>query len=473
MKNVYRSLIATLTIALPFQAASVNLLKANDDFKDKQYEQAFIEYQQGAKVGSAHAYYQLGVMYSEGLGVEADLTNSLLYFSLAAGQNYDKADQILDSMLTQLNPEQKTQIHSLLKDFKKEQKQYVQQFSPEIIEENLAYKVTFDGKPALEKKVFIDLPAEDFNMSFHEESPIFVSRTKPSFLIVENDIAKDGSVRNINKIQHSGLTNSYIDEYKLFPIAKPEFRGKPVEFITRSFMGIATEGKFGLHGERPRIYGAIRNIVRRAEQTKNLNDQHQYAMAMLNFPWLEETPGQAEKLLKELSEQGHPAAMYEYGFKLYTEQREIPEAVKWITEASKYGLARAEYRLGKLLTSSPWVKPDEQKALFWFESAMEKNHNAATLYAAKIKLTSQDPSIKDVSGAIEYLAKAEKSQRLNPEYFHLLALSHKYRPDRNFKHAIENLERAIFMGSQANWDVTEWQDLLNQFTTGSVTISES
>ncbi|MCF2948844.1 sel1 repeat family protein [Paraglaciecola aquimarina] len=484
MKNMRKNLIAVLAIALPFQAASLNLLKANDDFKDKQYDLAFQEYKQGAQVGNSHAYYQLGVMYSKGLGVEPDLVNSILYFSLAAEQNYSQANEILDLMLSNLDTNQLTEVHALLDEFKQNQDVFTQQFMPEIIEENLAHKVTFDGKPELEKKFFIDLDEEELGISPYGGSGNSVGEggvesfggiiiSKPALLIVETDVASDGSKRNIQKLQKHGLTRGYLDKYKLFPTAKPQFKGKPVDFVTRSYMGVAADDAFAFVDQQPRLYGDIRKIVRAAEKSDTLEEKYQHAIAMTMFPWLEKQPNQAENLMKNLALRGHPAAMYEYGFMLYTKQKDIPEAVKWITEASKYGLARAEYRLGKLLTSSPWVQSDEKKALFWFESAMEKGHDAATLYAAKIKLTSQDPTLKDVAGAIEYLALAEKPQRLNPEYFHLLALSYKDRPARDFKLVIDNLERAIWMGNQANWDTSEWQDLLSQFTTGKVTIADS
>ncbi|WP_016956539.1 tetratricopeptide repeat protein [Catenovulum agarivorans] len=478
MNNFTKNLVAVLTLTLPFQASAVDLLKANDFFKDKEYQQALTLYQQGAKVGSAHAYYQLGMMHLKGLSVEKDLTNSFLYFALAAEQNYAQAQDILDSMLVGLEQQQLNIIQTSLEQFKQEQKAYTSKYLPEIIEENLAYKVTFGGQPALEKKFFVDVPEMDtgigYGYSYSEwGSSGGVIISKPSFLIVEHDVATDGSVRNISKIQKAGLTSRYMNDYKLFPLAQPQFKGQAVEFPTRVFMGAAATDNFELADQLPRLYGSIRAIVRKAENSNSLHDQHQYAMAMVNFPWLEEQPNQAKTLLKSLAQQGHPASMYEYGFKLYTEQKDIPEAVKWITEASKYGLARAEYRLAKLLTSSPWVKKDEKKALFWFESAMEKGHAAATLHAAKIKLTADDETLRDVEGAIEYLAMAQQSQTLNPEFFHLLAISYKDRPARDFKLVVENLERAIFMGSRANWDVSEWQALLAEFTTGNVTISAS
>ncbi len=113
-------------------------------------------------------------------------------------------------------------------------------------------------------------------------------------------------------------------------------------------------------------------------------------MALLNFPWLSQKEGEAEERLLALSIAGHPGAMYEYGMLLYREQRDIPVAIQWISQSSKYGLARAEYRLGKILTSSPWVEHDEEKALFWFESAMTKAHLPSAIRAIDIKLNATD-----------------------------------------------------------------------------------
>jgi TPR repeat protein len=476
MNNFTKKLVTVLSLALTFQASAVDLLKANDYFKDKDYQQALTLYQQGAELGSAHAYYQLGMMHLKGLGVEKDLTNSFLYFALASEQNYAQAQDILESMLVGLDQQQLNIIHNSLEQFKHEQQAYTSTYLPEIIEENLAHKVTFGGKPALEKKFFVDVPEMDTGIDYDYlgwGSSGGVINSKPSFLIIEHDVATDGSIRNISKVQKSGLTTRYMNDYKLFPLAQPQFKGQAVEFPTRVFMGAAANDNFELANNLPRLYGSIRAIVRKAENSNSLHDQHQYAMAMVNFPWLEKQPNQVKTLLKSLAEQGHPASMYEYGFKLYTEQNDIPEAIKWITEASKYGLARAEYRLAKLLTSSPWVKKDEKKALFWFESAMEKGHAAATLHAAKIKLTAVDETLRDVEGAIEYLGMAQKSHKLNPEFFHLLAISYKDRPARDFTLVVKNLEHAIFMGSQANWDVSEWQAQLAEFTTGNVSITES
>ena len=177
-------------------------------------------------------------------------------------------------------------------------------------------------------------------------------------------------------------------------------------------------------------------------------------------------------MLKDLAEKGHPGAMYEYGLQLYMQQKDIPKGIEWITQASKYGLSRAEYRLGKLLLTSPWIIHDEKKALFWFESAAEKGDEAASLHVAKIKLTANDKSLVDVAGAIEHLNAISSSQNLNPEYHYLLSISYRLRTERDFKKSVELLEKAISMGMRSNWDTSEWQALLAKMLEGNITVTD-
>ncbi|WAJ71948.1 tetratricopeptide repeat protein [Catenovulum adriaticum] len=474
------SLTLGLVCLIPLKLLSADLLKANDDFKTKQYASAKQEYLAGAKLGSAHAYYQLGTMYLKGLGGETDVINALIYFSLAADQNYHNAKSILNKMLAQLSEQKRQEIEALLANNKNRQVDIQQKYFPIIQTDKLNQKITFDGETELENRFYAEDIEDDLNIdlvsSFEDEdsadSEVPLLTVKTPFLIVEHDVARDGSVRYLNQVQKFGSAQRYIDAYRLFPLAKPEFNGKAVEFVHRSFMGTAVYDQFKIIDEQPSLYKEIRRITRKAESSDALADQYQYAMALLNFPWLEKTPNQAENLLAELAKKGHPGAMHEYGMKLYRAQKQIDKAIYWISEASKFGLARSEYRLAKILQTSPWVVQDEQKALFWYESALAKGHAGANIRAAEIKLTSSNEALKDINGAIIYLNSVKTSQHNNPEYDYLLALSYKDREQRDFKLVVKHLERAINMGNSANWDVSEWENLLSRLTTGRVRIIE-
>lgn len=194
---------------------------------------------------------------------------------------------------------------------------------------------------------------------------------------------------------------------------------------------------------------------------------------LLTFTWLKQEEGEAEELLRKAAEQGQPFAQYEYGAKLYREQTNIEQGVHWISQASKYGLAKAEYLLGTIHLYSPWIKNDEKKALFWFESAMKKEHQAAKLKVAKLKLLAMNTNLHDIPAATVYLTDLKTSQRDNPEYYFLLAISHKNRENRDFGQVIRNVEKAIDLGEKYNWDVSYWQGLVEKWTTGKVYIADS
>lgn len=478
-------LITLASIVLPLTAMSADILKTDRFFTEKNYEQARQGYLEAANLGNPHAYYQLATIYYKGLGVEKDVLNALIYFSLAAEYKYHDAEKILNSMFSNISPEEKQSLTNILSKFNKNngKQSVIAKYFPILNQKNLAHKITFEGKDALETKYHSDEYSDEYDdnssSSFNEDGEeeyddltLLMSTPKQPFIIIDHDVAADGSIRNIADVQKIGFSKTLIDEFKLFPTQKPDFKNKSVEFVNRVYLGAASYNKFTLLEEDKKLYERIRRAAIKLKAGETLNEKYQYAMALQNFSWLSQEEGEVEQRLLELAKIGHPAAMYEYGFKLYREQKNIPEAIHWISEASKYGLARAEYRLANILLTSPWVQNDEKKALFWFESAVDKNHDAATIKAIDLKLTASDKSLHDLEGAIDYLSKIETSQANNPEYYYLLALSHKNRKNRDYTQVIQNLERAISMGQRANWDVSDWQALLTSLTTGRVFIND-
>ncbi|MBU3020422.1 tetratricopeptide repeat protein [Aestuariibacter sp. A3R04] len=475
-----KKLLATAILTgLSAHAFAVNVLKANTEFKHKNYALAVPLYLESALLGNAHAQYQLGVMYSKGLGVETDAVSALVYFSLAAEKQYYNAEALVNNMLSSLDESQLMLVKQVVNEVKQKHLLHQQQYLPELNHNTLDQKVTFDGNDELERNIYFEALNEfqnfDDELNSMEEDDVtdlVLVVNNPGFLVVENDVASDGSVRYVSVVQKSGNTQRYLNAYKLFPLSKPVLNGKPAAFVHRAYLGAAISDQFTLNKEIPSLYRETRRIVRTAKSNPSLASLYEYAMAMVVFPWMQSEAGEAEALLKQLAVKGHPAAMYEYGMQLYLSQKAIPEAIHWITEASKFGLVRAEYRLGKLLLSSPWVIADEKKALFWFESAMKKGNDAAALHTAKIKLTSADASLLDVEGAIQHLDSIVGSQNLNPEYYYLLSLSYRLRPERDFKRAVEELERAISMGRRTNWDTSEWEASLAKMLEGSITVTD-
>ncbi|MDG6099952.1 sel1 repeat family protein [Alteromonas sp. ZYF713] len=482
-----KKILAAMLVAMVSQnSVAVNVLKANTEFKRGNYSMAFSLYEEGAKLGNAHSQYQLGIMYSKGLGVESNTVSSMIFLSLAAEQRYHNAQNIIEEMRLSLNANELSLLAKAIEEERNANLHFQQQFLPEINQRNINQRVTFGDKTTLEKKVYFEELVEfqdfgdelqNFGSGFDdlddgESIDVAIVVNNPGFLVVENDVASDGSVRYVREIQKSGNTKRFLDAYKLFPLGQPELGEASTEFVHRAYMGAAINDQFYLNENLPRLYKETRRIARAAQDNSTLESLYQYAMAMIIFPWMESKDDEAENLLKQLAEKGHPGAMYEYGIQLYMQQKDIPEAIEWITQASKYGLSRAEYRLGKLFLTSPWIVNDEKKALFWFNSASGKGDEAAALHVAKIKLTASDKSLIDVSGAIELLDTVATSQNLNPEYQYLLSISYRLRPERDFKKSVELLENAISMGMRTNWDTSEWQSLLAKMLAGKISVTD-
>lgn len=483
MKNKALALICILAST---SAHSADILKADKLYAEKQYQQAQQEYLAAAELGNPHAYYRLGSMYQKGRGVKQDTLNALLFFSLAADYNFHNSEQLVTKIFASITGNQKQDIRNYIERLKAPftKEKIANNYFPKIIVETLQNKINFEGDSELETRYYADdfdyfdesLILEDQVNLDNEESgddiSLLVSTPKLPYVIVDHDIYKDGSIRNISTVQKTGAEKDIIKSFQLFPIKQPMYQDRPIEFVSRARLGAAVYDKFTLRDKNEKMYVGVLKKSRQLKKSTAINDRFQYTTMLLNFPWLTQTEGEAEKRMLELAELGHPAAMYEYGLKLYREQKDIPTAIHWISEASKYGLTRAEYRLAKIFQTSPWVVKDDKKALFWYESAMEKGSVAATIRAIDIKLLSNDKSLYDLAKAFEYLSLIEDTHNRNPEYHYLLAFAHKDRENRDFKLVVENLKTAISLANKKNWDVSEWQDLLARFTTGRVYIHD-
>lgn len=475
---------------LPMSVKSADIFVSDRQFTEQNYTQAMQGYLQAAKVGNPHAYYQLGKMYYQGLGAKQDMVQALMYFSLAAEQDFHNSQELLDKLVNSVPSASREQVITALVEHQLSNgEDFINsKYFPVIDEAALNTRYTFDGLDTLQTVYYpeeidledysTELPSETFYDENGDESEgedsfaLMISTPRTPFLVIDHDLHSDGSVRYTSNIQKFGYYQPLLNEFTLFPNAKPAFNGTPANFATRTFLGAAAYNKFTLIRENENMYGTILKLIRRFKKGNDINDEFNLAMLMLNFPWISQEENEAENLLLSLAQRGHSPAMFEYGFKLYREQRDIVDAIKWISEASKYGFVRAEYRLATLLQSSPWVVHDDQKALFWFQSAMKKGDKDAAIRAADILLTTADESLRDIELATDYLNELEDSQSNNPEFHYLTALTFRTGQNRNISLTVKHLKRAIMKGQMANWDTTEWDDLLSRISTGNVYVTD-
>ena len=509
--------VATSTMLMN-QAIATDAFRGDALYQQQNFEQARIAYLASAEVGSPHVYYQLGTIYFKGQGTEANTLSALLWFSLAAEYQFNDSENIVSQIMQNIDDKNKPEINKLINNFKQRYgKQKIKnKYLPELITANLDKKVTFGGEGTHETEndatdqlfgvtsssklsddqfdqfddlndidpfaVFDELDAlaedeeEEEEVELNPEAP---QKTNPLDLpylaTIDYDVAPDGSIRNMEKVFSEGRAGNIktaMYNYSLITLAKPTFDGKRVNFINRGYMGIQRYDLMQIRALHKDIYDWVRRSVRKFTKSNTTEDKYKHAMLLLNYPWFPREEGLAESLLKDLAEQGHVNSQYEYGLYLYREQIDPAEAIKWLSLASQFGLAKAQYHLAKILQESPWVVNDEKKSLFWYEAAAKKGHAIALLKSAELKLLASDESLLNQAEAIDILDNIESIQSQNPEYSYLVAISRLRGEFRDFQKVVKYLRKAILRGQTLNWDVSKWEEQLRKWTTGIVTISE-
>jgi TPR repeat protein len=397
----------TLLITFFIPIAKGNVILGDELFINKDYSGAYEQYLISANIGSPHAYYQLGLMFKEGLGVKQNIIQSLIWLSLAAEHQQSDSDVVAKQIMQHLQPEQKEFFQQVITRF--EQlfgKQVIKQrYFPELILQHLDTRVLFDGDMNLDSylEILNDTDGATFNgfSTDNEDDASLIDGSdsaltqlnaysnRPYILVVDHEVAKDGSPRNITKVHTLGNTFRAINYLKMQTLSVPMFKGEPVRFVNRVNMGLASLPKLAMAKNYRDQYSAMRRAVKRFKNAEDLDGLYNYARLALAIEWLGENKEAALKVLTEVATEGHHLAQFELGRYLYREKINPEEAISWISKASQYGLPQAEYELANILQHSPWVKVDERKALFWYEMAAKQQYIPAILNAVKLKLLIQ------------------------------------------------------------------------------------
>jgi TPR repeat protein len=500
MNLISKALVLTVTLlSTTINASGRNLPLADKYFAEKKYEQALSEYISITKVGNPRAYYQLGVIHHNGYWVEKDFLESLIWFSLAAEHNYEDASDIVQKLLSQVSTKQRAQVDDIISGYisKFGKKSIEEQHYPIIDKQSIGFKVNLidntehlvTGDTRMDENVYFE-DNSSFNFRMDEEDleddfpglglgvgpklSLDDLLNTPYFLIVDYDVAKDGSRRNLTTVESFGFIDKVLYSLKSTSITEPTFKDEPISFLDRSYKGLAYYTKNEFRDKQNILYKRIRKKYLKFKNKDNLTplEKYQYASLLMNVTWLKSTDNQINQLLKESSKAGILVAQLEYGLKLYRDQEDIESAIYWISKAAQKTDRKAEYTLGKILLDSPWVVRDEAKALTWFESAAKKHHMPSMKKLTELKLLATDKSLRSTKEANQYLDELSKTQNMDPIYHYLRAIAYTKDESRQLGTAFQHMRRAISLASNLNWDVTEWNDWLLRWGQGKVTVQD-
>ncbi|WAJ71905.1 tetratricopeptide repeat protein [Catenovulum adriaticum] len=493
MKSITQIFAITLTslIVLPL-TIHANTYKAAEYIESKNFQKARSEYLKSASVGSAMAFYQLGTMTFQGIGTKKDLTEAIVWFSLAAELEYKDSRNVATTLIQLLPNQDIDKLESLMIQYENVygQTNVSNNYFPQINHASLTNKITFDGKTSLDE--FIETTEHDLDMAVDvgldsitdsasgesfdsgesDDITSLLAFVKPAHLLVADfDIAPDGTMRNAVSVQSLGYTRQTLEELKSKTLPIPQYLDQPVYFNHRIRTGIATFDRFDMSEKSEYLYAKILREARELKKTSSLDDKYEYAVLLLTYPWLPQKEGEALTVLLDTAKAGHPGAQFEYGLKQYREQTDVESAIKWLYAAAQFGVARAQYQLGNILQYSPWVNKDETKAMRWYQFAAQQDHSVAALKIAELKLSADDKNLHNFKEAVNILAQIEEQHKSNPEYYYLYAISRTKGEHRDIKVAFSYLSKAIRLAESYNWNVSDWHDLMARWTTGNVQIT--
>ncbi|GLR69332.1 hypothetical protein [Agaribacter marinus] len=502
-------IVAAYFFIVPAYANGTSTFIADEFYKNGEYLKAKQAYAEIAPLGSPHAYYQLGRIHYEGLGTEQDLLSAIVYFSLAAEYQFIDAEKAAMALLTALPASDQIAARKLVSQYKEKYGKAVlaSKYFPEIKHESLANTLSFGGEGILQidyrdPELFLDdfsvgvttfddefgffeddnylrgsdnSSAQPFSREkqFEERTPNRLLRDLEPFIIVDYDLAPDGSIRNIREVDTFGYNiPRLLQQLSRHSAPAPVYDGKRTYFTGRAFLGIAAMTKWEVQQREAYIFSYIKRKARQLKKSEDIEDLFQYAVALQNFRWLPQAENESIEIMEKVAKTGHVIAQFELGARMYREQRDIPKAIEWIIAASQHGYAPAAYMLGHILQNSPWVINDEKKALFWYQRAATEGSPHATLKAAELLLLAKNAELHDVEQAQAYLRSIETSQEKNPEYYFLRAVARKNASQRDMQLVVKDIQKAISRGKTLHWDVSYWESLLDAWTTGRVLIKD-
>ena len=154
--------------------------------------------------------------------------------------------------------------------------------------------------------------------------------------------------------------------------------------------------------------------------THAAEDGSQYAQYALGKLYRDGGPIESDRVqaviwFSEAAGQGHEYAMYALG-KLDLEVGRAEAAFHWFRKASERGNQFAQYQLGKLMLSSEGVPKDVDEALRWFAASANQGNQYAQYLLGKLYLLGKDIP-QDREAAVRWFTLAAKQGNEYAQYF--------------------------------------------------------
>ncbi len=146
-------------------------------------------------------------------------------------------------------------------------------------------------------------------------------------------------------------------------------------------------------------------------EAQSHDDKLQYRLGWMKLHGVgtEQSEAEAREWFEKAARLGNPHAQYQLAKLILADEsagpEEVEQAVAWLTQSAEAGQDCAQYALGKLYRDGRGVEKNILQAVIWFSAAAEQENSYAAYALGKLYLTGED-SPKNVEAALRWLQRS-------------------------------------------------------------------
>ncbi len=380
------------------------------------FEKAFAEFSQAAKMDDMSAQFNLGVMYYNGQYVSADPIKAYAWLALAAQAKEFQDGKVHLQIYQTLSNEQKLDADKLYKEL-------FDQYSSKSVEARLI--PTFQNKNGAQgnshplKSVYPNYP---HSMARGDTSGL----VDAFFTIDKHGLTRDHVVYM--------STNKAFSDVVIDAIRKWQYEPKVIDGKVSEVHGMKIRFSFFMENERL-DEGTVRHLLEKQKlKAESGNAEQQFLYAY----YLDLLPRQVESMNLETldnanlwyhtaARNGSVASSFFLGQNVLNGERCVSnpdQAMGWLLRAAQSGVVDAQYLLAQELLSGSRLQKNEAQGLYWLEMAANiksSKNDAAKLRYAWVLATHPDPEIRNGQRAAQYFASVHPSYEDRQTYFQTAA----------------------------------------------------
>ncbi len=165
---------------------------------------------------------------------------------------------------------------------------------------------------------------------------------------------------------------------------------------------------------------AFRGFLELEKKSRDDKLQYRIGAMLLRGTGTKQNVAEAREWFEKSARLGNTQAQYQLAKLILADPdsnaRQIAEAVDWMTKAAEAGQDSAQYALGKLYRDGTGVEKDPAEAALWFEKAARQGSDFAAYALGKLLLDGGDGLEKDAPAALDWLKRSAEAGNQYAQY---------------------------------------------------------